>query len=829
MIACRCPSSPALGLTLCRQDWTSLLAILVGLLLLRPDSLQAQPAAGGTVTGVIFDRTSNQPCESVTVTLKKAADGTPVQIAMTARDGRFTQENIPAGDYKIDYGYLGSDSIETKPFVVAAGSRALDLGRLEFGGVLQMEKLVVRDRQREFYNTIDRKVYSVGREIQSATGTASDLLQNIPSVQVDIDGNVSLRGSDSVLILINGRTSTLMGKSRGEVLQQLPADIIDKIEVITNPSAKYKPDGTAGIINITLKKKQEGRTSASTSFSAGNEDRYNAGVTASYNPGRVTLFGGYSLKQDDRERSGTDTRTITNPATGAVTRVEKQSNQTGRPLSNVVRFGFTHSPDEHNQWGVNGNFYHRTYTRKALTSTRVSDGSGAVLQDYDRRQFEPDYEQSVEGAVTYLHKFAEEDHELNAEFKASHSREREPSYYTNVFRVPAQPATADNHLANALDEGKELVVEYVRPLSKVAKLEAGYTFSDERLDTELIAENLNPVSGLWERNFLQSNRFSHAEKIHAGYVTYARTIGTFGYLAGLRAEQAGVHSQLITTGQNVPNDYFKVYPSLHLSYRLNDAHELQLNYSHRVRRPESEELNPFIDYSDPFNLRAGNPRLRPEETHSLEAGYQFRRDHLSFLATIYHRARYHAFTNVTHDQGNGVLLSTQENLGRSDSTGLEIAATADVTSTLSVNFSSNTYFNQLDASNLGFSSSKSKISWSAKLSANLHLTEGTLVQFNTSYTSSQLTPQGSRLPSYIANLGLRHEFYQKKLAAVLTISDLFDSFQERGRLDTAGLQGENTRRRSPRTVYAGLTYYFGRQSKDTKDDTLKFEDTAGGG
>jgi outer membrane receptor protein involved in Fe transport len=278
----------------------------------------------------------------------------------------------------------------------------------------------------------------------------------------------------------------------------------------------------------------------------------------------------------------------------------------------------------------------------------------------------------------------------------------------------------------------------------------------------------------------------------------------------------------------VPNDYGKVYPSLHLSYHLTDEQELQLNYSHRVRRPESDELNPFVDYSDPSTLRAGNPLLRPEDTHSFEAGYQFRRDKLSFLSTVYHRIRYNSFTSVTQDQGNGVLLTTQQNLGQSDATGLEIATTAELHSKLSVNFSSNVYFNTIDASNLGFRSSKSDVSWSAKASANYHLTKDTLVQFNTNYTSARLTPQGSRRPTYYSNLGLRHEFYQKKLAAILTISDLFNHLKEINRFDTPGLQGESVRRRSPRIVYAGLTYYFGRQTKKTKDDAIKFEEPSGG-
>jgi outer membrane receptor protein involved in Fe transport len=784
-------------------------------------------AEAAAVSGTVVAAGAQSPLELAAVQLKRAADGVVVQSTATDQAGRFAFEAVPVGEYLVAYGLVGADARTGDRFAVATTGAKVDLGRLTWAEpALQLEKFSVTGKQQEFYNTIDRKTYSVGKEIQSATGSASDLLQNIPSVQVDIDGGVSLRGSENVLILINGRTSNLMGKTRGEVLQQLPADTIDKIEVITNPSAKYKPDGTAGIINITLKKKQSGRTSASASVSVGNDDRRNAGLNVSYNPGKFTVFGGYSYRHDFRVRTGNQTRTVTTPGTGAVSRVEKESRDAGRPVSHVIRGGVTYAPDEANEWGVSGNFFRRVYTRDELVRTRVSDGTGRVLQDYDRLRHVPDWEESVEGTATYLHRFAGRDHELSMELKASRGREREPGYYTNIYRTPNQPATADNHLPDVRDQSRELVVEYTRALDEVSKFEAGYTFTDDQLDTELIVEERNPATGLFVRNLAQSYLFIHEHQVHAGYVTYARSLGAFGFLAGLRGEQSTIDSRLVTTGQSVPNDYGKAYPSLHLSYHLSDEQELQLNYSHRVRRPESEELNPFVDYSDPLNLYAGNPRLRPEDTHSFEAGYQFRRDQLSFLSTVYHRIRYNSFTSITQDQGNGVLLTTQQNLGQSDATGLEIATTAELTSKFNVNFSTNVFFNTIDASNLGFSSRKSDVSWTAKLSANYQLGKDTLLQFNTNYTSTRLTPQGERLPTYISNLGVRHEFYRKKLAAVLTISDLFNHLQDRTVIDTPGLQGEFNRRRSPRIVYLGLTYYFGQQSKKSKDDAIKFEEAA---
>lgn len=799
----------------------SLVAVLaLGL----PGAILAQSQDSGRVAGVILDQTATHPVESVTVTLKNTATDTIVERTVTDPRGRYSLENVPPGKYVVSYGFVGSESRETAPFTVTAQTKVLDLGHLEVGdSALQLDKLEVKARPRDFRNSIDRKIYSVGREIQSVTGSASDLLQNIPSVQVDIDGNVSLRGSGNVLILLNGRTSTLLGKSRAEVLQQLPADSIDKIEVITNPSAKYKPDGTAGIINITLKKKRPGGFANTFSANVGNEARANASLATNYRRGGLSFFGSYSVRQDDRPRRATDLRTIVDPLTGATTTLEKRTVEHSRPLTRIARAGLEYDLDPHNKLGASASSNHRSFNRTATDHNLVRSGSGTVSSDYDRTRYDPEFEGSAEFSLTYQHTFPTADHELNLEFKSSSTTEEEDNHYANIFRTPLSASTFDQTLIRPTDRSTEVIVEYVHPLTRGAKIEAGYTRTAEHLDTDFVVSVLSPASGLFTRDPAKSNRFAYDQTIHAFYVTYERTLGEFGFLAGVRPEQAGTKSVLVNTGEVIANDYFRTYPSLHLAYQPSARHEFQLNYSHRVRRPESDDLNPFPEYSDPFTLRAGNPRLKPEDIHSIEAGYQFKNDHTTFVSTVYHRDLYNGFTTITRATGNSVLFTTQENLATSRSTGVELAATADVGQSWSLNFSSNTYFNTLDAANLGFTGNKFAVSWSAKLSATWQLAKSTLVQFNTNYASARLTPQGSRLPVSVANLGLRQDFLQKKLAVVLTASDLFNSLKESSRLDTPVLHEEITRRRSARILYVGLIYYFGQPLKKSKDDPLKFD------
>ena len=775
------------------------------------------------ISGTVTSARANQSIEFVAVTLKKT-DGAVVQSTVTDARGRFTLEKVPVGDYILAYNLVGGNGRTSSPFTVGAASARLDFGQLNLeDAAVKMEKFEVNAKAAAQLNSIDRKTYFVGKEIQSATGSASDLLQNIPSIQVDIDGNISLRGSENVMILLDGRTSTMMGRSRAEVLQQLPADAIEKIEVITNPSAKYKPDGTAGIINITLKKKSEGRFSSVATASAGNRERYSAGFSANYHPSGTSLFGSASLRQDDRERRGSDVRVFTDPISGLVTRAEKKTVEHSRPLSRLLRAGLDYSFDEHNQLGLAGNYNHRTFNRSAIDYHVLSDARSVRTADFDRSRYDPELETSLEVVGTYQHKVAQEDHALSVEVKASRQHEVEDNRYTNFFRIPAQAPTYDNILIKNDEHGAETVVGYTYPVSDQSKFEAGYTHTESQLEQNFAVSNRDPFTGQMIADKLRSNRFRHDETIEAFYATLGRTFGKFGLLAGLRPEWARVNSHLVNTGATIPNNYARIYPSLHLAYQPTPNHELQWNYSHRVHRPESEDLNPFSEYVDPFNLRAGNPRLRPEDIHSIEAGYAFKKDNHGVTSTVYHRALYHGFTSVTRSVGQGVLLTTKENLAESQSTGCEITAHTDIGKRASLTFSSNTFFNTIDASNLGFKSSQSAIAWSAKIGATLHLPRETLMQLNSNYTAARLTPQGSRLPAFVANLGIRHTFLAKKAAAVLTISDLSNSLKETTRIDTPALRQEIIRRRSSRIVYIGFSYTFGKPSKKSKDDALKFD------
>jgi outer membrane receptor protein involved in Fe transport len=778
----------------------------------------------GTITGFIVDKETKQPIEFASVVLQTESDNTQLKGTTADAKGKFSFDKIADGKYKIVYSFIGFEQQETPVVVLSEKNRAVNIGMLELSVSSQkISEVVVVGERSTYKNTIDRKVFNVGKDVIGKTGSVSDLMQNIPSLSVDIDGNLGLRGSENVMVLINGKPSALMGTNRAAVLQQMPANSIERIEVITNPSAKFKPDGTSGIINIVLKKNKGLGLNGTIMSNVGNESRYNGNVVANYNTGKVNLFGSYSIRQDDRLRYTLDSRKRTDPTTNVINYTIMDALEETRPISNIINGGIDLKINDHNDLSISGNYDHRNQDKYGLTNTINQDQNHLMSKDLDRIRIDPEYEHTLEYAINYKHAFEKEGHELTIDYNSSAQKEQEDNHYTNNFRVPVEIPTFDNTLIKQDENESQLSVEYTNPLSKSSKFESGYILETKRNDMTFYGESLNPVSNLWEKDFIKSNQFIYNENIHVLYATFEKELGKFGILGGLRAEEALVRTNQITTNTRINNNYFRLYPSLHLSYNMNDAHEFQLNYSHRIRRPEGDDMNPFPEYQDPYNLRIGNPELKPEETHSLEFGYQYKNKATTITSTLYYRYTYNGLTSITKYMNDSVLLTTEVNLAKNNSAGFEFIVSTTLAKIININFSSNTFYNTIDASSLGYSDKKSTISYMLNLNSSVNITKGTTLQFNSNYTSEKLTPQGKRLPSFVMNMGFRQEFLKKKAAFLFTVSDVFNSLRNNSVLDTPELYQKVIRKRSARMIYAGISYTFGKQLKKSKESALKFD------
>ncbi|MEO6541974.1 MAG: TonB-dependent receptor [Ferruginibacter sp.] len=776
------------------------------------------------LSGAVVDIVSKQPIESVTVVLLTGKDSTVIKGAITDKKGKFSIEEILPGNYLIRYSYIGYNNFTAQELKITEGQRNINLGIISLNSdAKKLNEVVIASTKATLNTSIDRKVYNVAQDIMSGSGAASDILKNIPSVEVDIDGQVSLRGSADVLILINGKMSPLMGKTRAEVLQSLPANSIERIEVITNPSARFRPDGTSGIINIVLKKNVKSGWNGSVTANAGSKDRYNSNISLNYNPGKINLFGSYSFRQENRTRTYTIDRVYFDTLGKTDSYYNELNISKLRPVTNLADLGLEYNFNERNSFSISGDYYDRKQTRHDVMNKYTYNDQHVLTENYDRLRYDPEYEIQTNITASFDHKFLKEDHELNIEFDNSMSREAEDNRYRNIYYLPLQPNELENTLIKQKDNDNQLTIDYTYPINKSSKLEAGYDGSINTKDLDFYGEYYDTAQQLFIKDAVKTNLFLYKESIQAVYITYEKSFEAFGFSAGLRAEQVNVKGNLVTIDSLIKNNYFKLYPTLHLSYEINDDHELQLNYSRRINRPDPDELNPFPEYRDPRNLSAGNPKLLPEIINSVEFGYKWQHKKYSFVPSIYYRYRTNGFTEVIKPINDSTLLTTSENLSNDQSAGLELIFSVKAAKIFNSNLSANIFYNQIDASNLGYSQKKSIVSFSANMNTTFTVTKTSMIQLSTNYRSARLTPQGRSYPRFVVNIGMRQDLLKKKLALTFTVSDILATAKDKRTSNSLYLDQTTVSRRDAGVFYIGASYRFGRIKKEPKEQKLQFD------
>jgi outer membrane receptor protein involved in Fe transport len=784
----------------------------------------AQDQGKASIKGSVIEKITEKPLEFASVVIKNMSNGSIIQGTVTDKEGAFAINGIPYGEYKLSYSFIGFENSELHDIVLNAEQNKIDVGKLYIAeSARELNAVEVIGKRSTFVNSIDRKTYNVGKDLMSKSGSISDLMQNIPSLQVDIEGNVSLRGSESVTILINGKPSTMMELNRAAALQQIPANSVEKIEIITNPSAKYKPDGSSGIINIILKKNLGPGFSGNVSASAGNSDRYNLNTLLSNNSGKLNVYGSYGIRQDDRSRiNNNNTRTYEDLL--LMNSSKSHSSGISRPIIHITSAGIDYQFDNKNKVGASVNYNYRFMRRLDTLSYTLQNNQYINLINYDRDRILPETESDLEAASTYQYSFDKEGHELKANYIYSRSLENEDNYYTNFYRLPVSYVGKDNMFYHHINKGSELSVDYTMPTSKKSKIESGYLLNYVKNDMDLNRDTLSDLPlDLWHKDYSRSNHFIRTEYTHVLYATYEKEMGKFGYLAGLRFEKTFTNANLLTLDSIILNQYSRFYPTLHLSYKLTERDELQLNYSHRIRRPSDEQLNPFPEYQDLQNVRKGNPKLKPEDIHSFELGNQYKYNSITFISTLYYRYNYNGITYITANIGNNIFQNTLQNLTKSKSSGLELVFSTAIRNYMNINLSTNIFYNTIDASEFGYSKNKDIVSWSANASVGINFTRSTVLQINSNYSAKKLTPQGTNLPTFVLNTGFKQELIQRKATLTLTVSDVFNTFQSTYIIDTPDFYRKDIRKRSSRIIYLGFSYSFGNSSKKQKENPIKFD------
>lgn len=664
-------------------------------------------------------------------------------------------------------------------------------------------EVVVTARRPTYVQHIDKRVFNVGSDAMSQSVSASELMQNIPSVQVDVDGNISLRGNENVTILIDGKPSTLMGaRTRADALRQIPANQIERIEVINNPSAQFKPDGTSGIINIVMKQLKEHpkRVDGTITANVGTKERANATASINYRLGNVNLMASYGFRQDNKRMDETDDRTRYGSTT---TTTHQLLYQQSRPLSHIARIGADWAIGKHDRLQWTGSYNHRSFTKHA--EILVSTGDNKWF-DSSRIRTDDEYVKQWETGINYTHTFAK-DNELSIAYTYSNQKGLEDNRY---ITTAIDGNSRDNTQIWQAYRQHLATIAYTRKFGE-AKLNLGYELT--HLTTDL-NNHIQWWNGIWDRTDLapdiaKNNDFTNRQVNNALYATLEMTHGKWGLMLGIRPELMNITSKLITNNSSlITNNYFMVYPTLHSSYALDDHNELQLNYSLRINRPDADDMNPFPEYQNPMTVKAGNPDLKPEKIHSVEAGYQWRGGQTTILTTLYYRYTLNKITSVAHYTDNTILMKTKENMNGNSAAGMELIVNTKLGSWAKINMSGNLYGDRINAERLGYGKDKTAVAWNAALNATFNIFAGFVSQLNARYTSASLIPQGRRDGTFTTDLALRYDVPKTHLTFSATVTDLFHTFRKSITLDTPELHQKVNGSFDSRVLYLGATWNF---------------------
>jgi len=679
------------------------------------------------------------------------------------------------------------------------------------------EVTVTGASQSGYRSSIDRRSYGVANDLAATTGTISDVLKNIPSVEVDVQGNVSLRGDTNVTILVDGKPSALFrGQSAAQALQSLPADSVERVEVITNPSAEFSPEGSAGIINLVMKKNRRAGTSGSVRYNVGTAGRRNGGASYAYNNNDLTLSADAGFRHDPQHVAAIDDRVQLDGAGHELQQTHQVIDNRG-PLDQWnARGGLDYDFSKTDRVSAEVHAYQNDvdfFTRNQVEGFGPTGAPDEVIeQDGPNKTL-----RQAMGATASWRRTKDPDNDLSVSASHETTYERGEIQIDAVTTLPpAPPAFQDLRVHNILTL-TDLRGDLRRSMPGDAKFKAGVELRiDDNTYNNLDLRGTTAASATLDPTL--TSQFLFKQTVASAYATYEKPFGDWTVLAGLRAED--VEQDLNQPGPAGAHDsnYLRAYPTLHLSYKVSDSQQLTLSYSRRIQRPNPSDLNPLRVEFDEFNLRSGNPSLKPARTDSFEAGWQYRSGGTFYLATAYYRISADDFTDVAIDLGNGALLNTKENLASSKHAGLELVANGHLTKDLSYNVSTNIYYAEIDpgnfplASALGAVGDRSAIEGGGRFSLNWNATAKDVFQISGQLNARRLTPQGYSEPTFVSFLGYRHTV-NDKFAVVFNVQDALHTAGGRSVIDTPLLRDRTSIMGRSRGAYLGFAWTFGAPPK----------------
>lgn len=666
-------------------------------------------------------------------------------------------------------------------------------------------EVVVTGTRSEVVATPDRVSFSVANDLQVQTGTVADALRSVPGVEVDLQGRVSLRGDPGVTILIDGRPSAMLrGESRGDVLLSMPAGQIDRVEVITNPSAALSPEGWGGVINLVTKPARKDTRSATVRATLGTEGRGALNLSGAHSGSGLTVTGDLGYRRMTGEASATQLRSRLDPASGTIVDSRQDSELDNKNASRTARLGVEYDLDKKNR--VSTELSYRDVSGDVeRTDSFVSQNEAA---SYERVSEIDLFQRGLSARASWRRTLPGKEHEFSADLEAESGRLKREVEAVTTLSGGQSASERIRNAGNRSDYSAKL--DYKRPIGKEGSLNLGYhgNVGQSEFDYEgargATLDALLPVPGL-------TNSFEYDQTVHALFGTYRFPLGKLDVQAGLRLEQVETEIRQITDGLRFERDYFRAYPTLHLSYELSKTEQLRSSYSRRIQRPSPPDLNPYTFYIDPQNVRRGNPALLPEVTDSFELAWQHRKAGNFYSLTGFYRRSSGGVTDLISDLGGGVFLTTRANLATAQRAGIEAIANGKLSKTLTYNASATFLWNEIDPRVGGVSAPRSGTTGTVRGNLSWQPTKEDFFQLNAFYSGKQLLPQGYRRSGGVLNLGYRRKV-NDRLSLLLTGQNVLDSARQVTVFETPTIRDRFTQRGTGRIVLLGLVYNLGGQT-----------------
>lgn len=672
--------------------------------------------------------------------------------------------------------------------------------------VLETVEIIGERSQMELQ--LDKRVFNVGSDLSTSGGNAADILNAVPSVSVEVDGTVSLRGNENVRILINGKPSGLTSRDP-DALRNLQASLVERVEVITNPSSRYEASGEVGIINIVLKKNQQSGINGTFTGVVGHPDYFGGSYSLNFRRKKVNFFSSYGANYRDSPGyshmhqlfEGGERETI------------QERDRSRAEFSHNIMGGLDYYINDKNS--VTGSIMYNFGDGLNKTALTYNDfTNGAATGTSIRTDRETEDEENIEAAFNYKREFSSEKHTLTADFQYNKRYDGEVSDLRQIEDDNTKLQRSENL---ATDRNWFFQTDYVQPFGTDGKAEAGLRSATRTVDNKYALEELQDDEWVVFPAF--NNNLLYTERVHAAYVMAGNKFNRFSVQAGLRGEYSDVTTELTVTNDVNHREYFNVFPSVNLGYEITKDKTLQLSYSKRINRPGFRDLLPFSNFSDSRNFFQGNPNLNPEYTHSFEAGYLINWDKGSILSSAYYRYRVGDIQRIVQIDNEGRTRMFPINVGSTDSYGLEANFSYTIGKWWDINSSANFYRSISEGVYEGIDLSRDAYSFQARATSKMKIAPGFDFQTSLSYRGPRRTTQGRYLASYSLDFAMAKDVLKGKGTISATVTDLLNTRKWRSITEIAeeNYYAESTMQWAPRQVRLTFTYRLN-QAK-TRDKT----------